>query len=60
MKTEKEIQKQIEELERDIYENGTRNGMNVDIIETINKSYSEDIRIDNCIRVRNVLKWVLK
>lgn len=59
MKTEKEIQKQIDLLEKYIFGDDCKGKMDTSIIIAINQKYSDDADTSDAIRTRNILKWIL-
>ena len=60
MKTEKEIQKQIDLLEKYIFGDDCKGKMDTSIIIAINQKYSDDADTSDAIRTRNILKWILE
>lgn len=60
MKTEKEIQKQIDLLEKYIFGEDCKGKMDTSIIIAINQKYSDDADTSDAIRTRNILKWILE
>ena len=59
-KVTKELEKNLELLERFIFGDDCKGKMSTDVILSINKSYSDDSELDSAIRVRNLIKWILR
>ena len=59
MMNEKELKKNLELLDRFVFGEDCKGKMSTDVILGINKGYSDDSELDNAIRIRNLLKWVI-